>query len=216
VSFDVTSRTAQHADTYKKPLVVNTVDLTEEATIRFKSKLQNLVDLDEMPKEHKYQKHSSPDTPAPPFVPAPAASGTQEGGIVLFGSAHPLPPQTTTTPAANEGAAPAPQPEEPSNSGNGGSAAATAGSAGATGHPPSETAGATVPPSKPKVPRALPLSLCCSTHPLFRFVGVCAETQEAGEQGEPGRQPRPNRGQARRDHQRQQSQACFAWPGGQG
>ena len=80
-------------------MVVNAIDLTDDAKSRFESKLKGLVGVDDNPKELKYK--PCPDTPPLPPAPQPlqqqpmaielSSSAVQDGGVVLFGDAAPLP-----------------------------------------------------------------------------------------------------------------------------
>ena len=88
----------QHGNSYKTALVVNAIDLTDEAKPRFESKLKGLVGVDDNPQESKYK----PCDEAPPkkwqqfsmaMEPSSGArsGAVQDGGVVVFGPATPLP-----------------------------------------------------------------------------------------------------------------------------
>ena len=79
-------------------MVVNAIDLTDDAKSRFESKLKGLVGVDDNPKELKYKPCDEAQREPPPTPPLPIAIATElpsvsthDGGVVLFGDAAPLP-----------------------------------------------------------------------------------------------------------------------------
>ena len=110
----------QHGNKYKAPLVINTIDLTEEAKPRFESKLKGLVGVDDLSTELKYKPcdDAPPDTPpgSPPRPQSPLAvadegggvdGGVVDGGVVIFGDAQPLPHSEGGSDAPARGSDPA-------------------------------------------------------------------------------------------------------------
>ena len=165
---------------YKKALTVNAVDLTDEAKTYFDTSLKARVGLNQEVTEMKFKVEKielcaesdaesspppaesfAPSQPPPPplALPDPNAGPTGRAvgkGLVVF----------------SESDDPAP-------------AAVTAGSAAETTGPSSKSAGKTGDPPKPKVPpkvpHALPLSCCSSTHPLFPLL-ACAQKRRRKEE----------------------------------
>ena len=79
-------------------MVVNAIDLTDDAKSRFESKLKGLVGVDDNPKELKYKPCDEAQREPPPTPPLPIAIATElpsvsthDGGVVLFGDVAPFP-----------------------------------------------------------------------------------------------------------------------------
>ena len=72
-------------------MVVNAIDLTDDAKSRFESKLKGLVGVDDNPKELKYkpcdeaQREPTPTPTLPVAITTELPSvSTHDGGVVLF------------------------------------------------------------------------------------------------------------------------------------